>query len=284
MLSAIYGFSCFQYKLGGIELSFSLNNQYFAVNFSWFDTLISFIALFCLSAFIKSKNVYRRTFALLFVFELIIRYFTFSTFAQYFYLLNIFALVIIFSVLEQQKSKLWLKVRYVFVFGYILAFLNAVSDYILRKSPVVEKIKEYQYIIDNTSDDEKLLNGYINNFNIFRKDTDYVWFALNDAGYLYNSYLRKDRYDINADILADKPKFIYFSNFKITPLVFRSKFISRYNFDILNLYKKYPDKYLDVSQVIIQNNALETQKISQELIDKYYEPTMFDKLYMRKNN
>lgn len=284
LLSAIYGFSCFRYKLGGIALSFSLNNQYFAVNFSWFDTLISFIALFCLSAFIKPKNVYRRTFALLFVFELIIRYFTFSTFAQYFYLLNILALVIIFSVLEQQKSKLWLKVRYVFVFGYILAFLNAVPDYIFRKSPVVEKIKEYQYIIDNTSDDEKLLNGYINNFNIFRKDTDYVWFALNDAGYLYNSYLRKDRYDINADILADKPKFIYFSNFKITPLVFRSKFISRYNFDILNLYKKYPDKYLDVSQVVIQNKALETQKISQELIDKYYEPTMFDKLYIRKNN
>ena len=129
-----------------------------------------------------------------------------------------------------------------------------------------------------------MLNGYINNFNIFRKDTDYVWFALNDAGYLYNSYLRKDRYDINADILADKPKFIYFSNFKITPLVFRSKFISRYNFDILNLYRKYPDKYLDVSQVVIQNKALETQKISQELIDKYYEPTMFDKLYIRKNN
>lgn len=284
LLSAIYGFSSWQYKVGGITLSFSLNNQYFAVNFSWFDTVISFFALLCLSVFIKNKNVYRQTFALLFVSELIIRYFTLSTFTPYFHLLNIFALVIIFSVLEQQHSKLWQKFRYVFVFGYVLAFLNTAPNYIFGYSPVVERIKEYQYIIDNTSDDEKLMNGYMRNFNIFRKDADYVWFSLNDAGYIYNSYLRKDKYDINANILAAKPKFIYGNNFLITPLVFRSRFINRYNFDILQLYRKYPDKYLDVSQVVIPNKALEAQSISQELIEKYYEPTMFGGLYIRKNN
>jgi hypothetical protein len=278
-----YGLTHVYYYILSSRDSFPLINGYSAVRFSLFSTVSSFFAVLMLPNFIKEKNIYKKIIGLLFIFELIIRYFTFSPYSQYFYLLHILSGIIIFSELIKSKS---IYMNIILSFFVIAYFFHSI-EFILsqnKKSSLSEQVKMLQYVIDNTDDNDTVLNGMLDYFNMFRQDADYIWFAANDTGYIYDLHYNTKRYDINEIIKRKKPKFINTYEVSLIPYYRRINVLNKYNFDTLRLFQLKQETKFTIDDVLVKVPNIIYHKFDMEYIKKYYEPTPYENLWMRKDN
>ena len=130
-------------------------------------------------------------------------------------------------------------------------------------------------MIDQTKPTEAVLNSNNDNFNIFRPDAHYVWFLLNDIGYIYEmNFLQKTNLD---DLVkAKKSVLIKPSNYSNTPLSERrNKKLFEYNTDIMRLHQKQNISDVNVLDLLIKIPQPEAYKWNMELVEKYYRPTEY---------
>ena len=263
-----------------------LINGYGASNFDLYSAIGALVTLGFAALIIKQNNKYMILFYLLFVAELILRYFTFSPYYYYFSLIKVFISVIIAgslcSILPQHIKKF---TTICLIFFYTVAGMNDSYISLTQADTLKPYIQKLQFVLDNSDVDDFILNGNKFNFNIYRKDSDYIGFSLNEAGYLYNQHFGNPDYDINKIIIEKKPKLIWMENYVNTPLHERRfRTIRNFNSDLLYLWRKYPNQDYSINDLIINVPIFYTYKMDQELLSRYYEPTGFKKFWILKKD
>lgn len=284
LMAKHYGFTLhtFHNYLG--NFFFATNTGYAAVNFSFFSTVLCVLAFMAIPFFWQKKSYYRQCLAILFISEFFIRMLTFSSYFIYFYLLHILGLIIITTVGLSLKSKI-----INFFFGMVLLlYMFAAPNFLLNTRPMMQTkskfISDLQYILDNSAPEDILLNGYLFHFNLFRQDADYVWFGVQDIGYIYDLYYAQPRYDLNKIIEDKKPKFIYTVNYENIPYRGRFNVLKKFNMNIMALYQSHPDPKYAVRDLLASVPEIYAQTFDMEMVKKHYQPTEIENLWIRKDD
>lgn len=242
-------------------------------------------ALLLLRRFCGTKNIFRQCLAVLFAGELLSRFFTFSPYFHYYFLFFVLAFVIIadcfFRKPEKRKKMLFA------VFVCLCIIITGCDDFHKfsnRASSLSRgKVELMQFVIDNTSADDTVLNGSNYNFNLFRKNTDWLWFQLNDIGYIYDLNFNNQRYDINSSIAEKKPRIIYLEDYINTVYAYRrQRTLVQYNVDLLHIYSRQPDGRYKVTDLLTSVPEVYAHILDREMIQKYYRPAGKGKFWILK--
>ena len=131
--------------------------------------------------------------------------------------------------------------------GYLFNTLSSSA----AKYNSFEHYKLTDYVHKNSNSNDKLMNGYDKNFNIYRNDVSYYWFGLDMLLPVMEQEFGLDKIiDINSLIIYNKPKFVYTLNYvdlRALRMYGEIKYSQIYNTDILNiLYKPTEFKNLAI--------------------------------------
>lgn len=284
-----YGLTHITLFFNNYPIIIPFNNGYGSVQFGYFNTIISYLTICLIPTFIMKKTlsdkekIYRQTISLMFLAELIARFFTFSPYAHYFNIFPILSSIILFSVFMDNKNNIK---NYISSFLIIVYFFFSII-YIVEKKNIefpnnfVEKL---QYIIDNSNNNDTVLNGLEDNINIFNEDADYIWFGINYTGYIYDVYYNNNQYNINDIIKKKKPRFIETEKVTLEQYRIRQKQFKKHNFDALMLYNIKNDPNVSIQDIIVDIPQIQPNAIDMDYIEKYYEPTPYEDLWIRKDN
>ena len=285
LIPQYYGLQLMIFQYQSMQMQIPLTNGYASVAFKPFTIITVISALICGISFAKKNSNARNIIIILFGGELFLRINTFSPYYHYFYLIEILSFIIIFSTLSKFKNKFMTGIYIIVAFYYAI---SSISDSIYNynnQNMAKHYVKQAQFVIDNTEDSDLLINGNEYNFNLFRHDCDYMWFLLNDIGYIYNTNFGNPDYDINKIITTKLPKIIWVEDYINTPFSRRrAKYLSKYNADILYLFSKYPDKKLDLQKLIANYPQPLAYKLNMDIIEKYYQPTNNEKFWKLKDD
>ncbi len=277
LLPQYYGLHMVKFIIFGVMLHLPFYNGWASIFFSPAAVVLSFAAILCYSK-IWQKNIAAKCLIILFFAELFIRIFTFSPYAHYFSLLETFASVIIAGAMfdKEKTFKNYLYNSAMFLV-FIITCSFVICSYTQRDNNAKIKpfLEKAQFVIDQTKPTEAVLNSNNDNFNIFRPDAHYVWFLLNDIGYIYEmNFLQKTNLD---DLVkAKKSVLIKPSNYSNTPLSERrNKKLFEYNTDIMRLHQKQNISDVNVLDLLIKIPQPEAYKWNMELVEKYYRPTEY---------
>jgi hypothetical protein len=245
---------------GYYTLNYEFNKAlvyYFERGRFWFLSMFSSlygVALFVACFYFKSKNIYFRIIAILYISEFLMRVFYFSPHPNYYTLLTFLAaattsMCAIDMISKYKFLSLILLISLFINLGYLFNKLEKST----HKSNSYKHFTMADYIHKNSNNDDYLMNGYDMNFNIYRKDVSYYWFGLDMLlPIIEHEYGLNKQVDVNALILRYKPKFVYTKNH-------------------INLfaYRAYGEKKF-------------TQKYIPEIINNLYVPTPFENLVTLK--
>ena len=283
-----YGLTYLNLTFHNIPIFIPFHNGYGTVQFYWIYVILSYLTICIIPLLFKKtlsdkEKIYRQIISLMFLAELGARFFTFSPAAYYFNIFPILSAIIILTVFIDHKNNIKNYFSSLLVIIYLLCSTNYIVDKINIKIPnkFVEKL---QYIIDNSENNDIVMNGLGDNVNIFNKDADYIWFGINYTGYIYNVYYNDNRYNINEIIKTKKPRFIETKKVILEQYRIRQKELKKYNFDALKLYNIKKDPNLSINDIIVNVPEIQPNSIDMEYIKKYYEPTPYENLWMRKDN
>ena len=257
-----------------------LNNGYFSVDFQLFTTIACSLALlFCV---IKpfGDSVYFRLILLLFISELLLRILTFSPWHQYFILLNVLSLIIIgyyiCQWLPNYRDALILAVfSFMFISGTRICINNYNHRYMLQR-----EISLRQYVIDNPAENDTVLNcrDYI---NLYRPDSDYIWFGISDVGWIYRENFDVPPFDLNYHIITKKPKFLCTVPYELLPYTYRFKHLHTFFMDTQFLMNRFDNMNL-MKKMNFSEPNLNAYDFDREILEKYYKHTPYNELLMLK--
>lgn len=284
-----YGLTYLDFSFKNIPIYIPFNNGYGAVQFGYFNIMLSYLTICLIPFLLMKKNlsdnekIYRQIISLMFVAELIARLFTFSPYAHYFNIFPILSAMIIFSVFTDNKNNIKNYISSLFVIIYLICSI----DYIMGKINITipnHFVSKLQYIINNADNNDIVFNGLEDNINIFNKDADYIWFGINYAGYIYDVYYNNNQYDINEVIKMKNPRFIATGTYTLEQYRIRQKELKKYNFDAIKLYNIKNDPNVSIQDIVVKLPIIQPNTIDMDYIEKYYEPTPYENLWIRKDN
>ena len=211
----------------------------------------------------------------LFFSELAIRIFTFSPYAHYFSQLNaLAALIIAAAVFENENAfKKYLYNIAMFIVFIIIAGLVLCSFAQRHNNAKIKPFLETaQFVINQTKPNEAVMNADNTNFNLFRPDAHYVWFMLNDIGWIYETNFTQ-KTNLDDMLKAKKAVLIKPEDFSNTPLSERrNKKLFEYNTDMMRLYQKQKISDIDLFDLLIKIPQPKAYIWNMELVQKYYRP------------
>lgn len=275
LLQIYYGLKKYDF----LGFSFTLNNGYAGVNFETYTIIFCTLVLLLLIIKPFGKTIYRQILLLIFISELLLRWLTFSPWHQYFILLNTLSLMLLSCYISE-----WLKSYsdLIIILVYTIMFplnYNFVTDQ-MKQTNLSDEIALRQYIIDNSTKDDIVFNcGQFDTINIYRYDSDYVWFGFNDVGWIYHRKFDKTKFDLNEHILLYKPKFVCTKEPILIPYAMRLNSLYVFNNDLYRL------KDFEVGDYI--NLDIPTPyayQFDNEILSTYYEPTPFNDLVILKDS
>ena len=180
------------------------------------------------------------------------RAFHFAPHPNYYVLLTyINALLIATHINELEKKYKIIRICLIIgLFSYEGYLFNTLSSSATKYNSF-EHYKLADYVHKNSNSNDKLMNGYDKNFNIYRNDVSYYWFGLDMLIPVMEQEFGLDKIiDINSLIIYNKPKFIYTLNYvdlRALRMYGEIKYSQIYNTDILNiLYKPTEFKNLAI--------------------------------------
>lgn len=223
--------------------------------FSWYIWLQVALAFVSVVLWFAKGNIYFKIFSLFFAVEFIFKKFVFCPYPQYLMPLLMAGAVLSGKLLayltECKKYVVWIIV----VLMEIL-LVDMYSKYRVmanNRSLLGYEYPLLKYVLDHTKEDEYLLNGYGNVFNLYRRNIYYYWFSLERVGVLDKELFdRADEPDLNEAIKTYHPRFIYMKDY-------------------------YDDFYL------MKNKKVKiVHEFDKTLVEKMYKPTEFEYLYELK--
>lgn len=287
LIPEYYGYHLVKFTIFGVMLHLPFNNGWGSVFFSPADICLCGLAVLCYPFFLQRRSIYASCLMTLFFGELFIRLFTFSPYAHYFPFLDTLAAIIIAGTLLQNFQR-WKKIICNIIFSGAAVILagSVFSDFTTRHTngKLRPHLETMQYIIKQTAPDECILNGTALNFNLFRPDCNYVWFMLNDIGYIYEINYAEKLTDLDALLQTKRPAVINIRNYTNTVLSERrAKKLFEYNADITALYRRNRFSNYKLEDLLIQIPQQNAYIYNKELIEKYYRPTDYEPLWILKD-
>ena len=274
LLPQYYGLHMVKFTIFGVMLHLPFYNGWASVFFAPSAIALSFAAILSYPK-IWQKNIAAKCLVVLFFSELAIRIFTFSPYAHYFSQLNaLAALIIAAAVFENENAfKKYLYNIAMFIVFIIIAGLVLCSFAQRHNNAKIKPFLETaQFVINQTKPNEAVMNADNTNFNLFRPDAHYVWFMLNDIGWIYETnFTQKTNLD---DMLKAKTAvLIKPEDFSNTPLSERrNKKLFEYNTDMMRLYQKQKISDIDLFDLLIKIPQPKAYIWNMELVQKYYRP------------
>jgi hypothetical protein len=163
----------------------------------------------------NKKNIYFKIITILCVFEYLLRAFYFSPHPNY-YTTLVYLCSLIFSIIPTNRNYNNNKILYVSLVFALFINLGFVFNRIIISSERYNSLKNYEisnYVHEKSDKNDKIMNGYNKNFNIYREDASYYWFGLDMLiPVIEQEFGAKNLVDVNKIILSSKPKFIYTQN------------------------------------------------------------------------
>lgn len=278
-----FGLKKVAFSVLGFSFYMGMINGYGSVVFRPCTIMMVFGALISVVPVIRKNNKYLNLFYLMFVCELVLRLFTFSPYYHYFFLLNMQAAIIVAVAFDLWNNKLK-KILLILLMSCFLG--NGLYESIhpwINKNPLTNYIKILEFVIKNSEPSDTVMNGNKLNYNIYRKDADYVGYILNDVGYIYNQNFGNKEYDVNEIIINRKPKIIWMEDYVNSPLYERRfQILRNFNSDLISLWSKYPDHKYNLLDIMPHFSKFNTYEMQQEKLEEYYEPSGFEKFWILK--
>lgn len=285
MLAQHFGLHLVVFRFENDRLFIPTISGYNAVDFDLF-TIISILLSFITIALVNhSADKYLRLIFFIFLSELSLRYFTFSPNHHYFSLLRMISCIMTAILLTTVSDKLKKIFLCCFIIFYIISGIHDSYDSLMHNNTMTTHISRLEFVLKNSDNDDTILNGNKRNFNIYRRDADYLGFLLNDVGYVYNQNLGNPNYDVNKIILDKKPKIIWMENYTNTSLYEkRFKAIRDFNVDLLYLWHKYPNQAYNIRDLIINVPEFYSYTLDKDLLSRYYEPAGLEEFWILKKH
>ena len=228
---------------------------YFERGSFWYGNLFfSIYGLGFIIAFstLKKKNIYLKIIAIIYIGEFLMRAFYFAPHPNYYVLLTYINALLIATFVNDLEKKYKI-IRICLIIGLFLyeGYLFNTLSSSAAKYNSFEHYKLTDYVHKNSNSNDKLMNGYDKNFNIYRNDVSYYWFGLDMLLPVMEQEFGLDKIiDINSLIIYNKPKFVYTLNYvdlRALRMYGEIKYSQIYNTDILNiLYKPTEFKNLAI--------------------------------------
>ncbi len=180
---------------------------------------IFILSAFIIVYFIKFKQLSSKSLCILCIlFACMFSLLDYAPYPQYYFLY--FVLVAIF--LAPKLNSFYLHKPYalftVFFFFLIISFGTLCQSQ--NSAKLKADVSLVNYLIKNTSPQDKLLNGLCA-YNLFNEDTDFYWFGFTHAVIIADLYLDKS-FDYNEQIKLHRPKFLMMNNMFIDYLSFHN--------------------------------------------------------------
>lgn len=286
LLPQYYGLHQVKFIIFGVMLHLPFNNGWASVFFPPAAIILCAAAILCYHKVLLRKNTAAQVLVILFFAELTIRFFTFSPYAHYFSLLETLAAILIASALFGNDTKFKTAIYNIFLFiAFIISASLLFCDYSQRNADakLQPALDTARFVIENTEPDEAVMNAANYNFNLFRPDAGYVWFMLNDIGYIYETnFAVKTNFD---DIVnTKKATLIYAENYINTPLSERRvKKLFEYNTDLMSLYRNKPLQDYKLTDLLVKIPQPDAYIWDMQLIKKYYRPTAKNPFWILKD-
>ena len=274
LLPQYYGLHMVKFTIFGVMLHLPFYNGWASVFFAPSAIALSFAAILSYPK-IWQKNIAAKCLVVLFFSELLIRIFTFSPYAHYFSLLNAFAALIIAAAVFENENTFK---KYLYNIAMFIVFIIAAGlvlcSFAQRHNNA--KIKPFletaQFVINQTKPNEAVLNADNTNFNLFRPDAHYIWFMLNDIGWIYETNFTQ-KTNLDDMLKAKKAVLLKPEDFSNTPLSERrNKKLFEYNTDMMRLYQKQKISDIDLFDLLIKIPQPKAYIWNMELVQKYYQP------------
>ncbi len=285
MLAHHFGLHQIVFRFENARLYIPMINGYNSIDFDLF-TVISIILSFTAVALLNhNADKYLRLLFFLFLSELFLRYFTFSPNHHYFSLLRMITCILTATLLKTISRKAQKIILSGLIIFFIISGITDSYNYLTNENTIKTHIKRLEFVLENSDNDDTILNGNKRNFNIYRKDADYLGFLLNDVGYVYNQNLGNPDYNVNKIILEKKPKIIWMENYTNTSLYEkRFKALRDFNVDLLFLWHKYPNQKYNINDLIINIPEFYSYTLDKDLLSRYYEPAGLEEFWILKKH
>ena len=260
-------------------------NGYNAIDFDLAAIVLTLLSFTAIVLNNHKADKYMRLLFFLFLAELAIRYLTFSPNHHYFTTFKMLSCILAACLLSTVSAKSQKIIVSCFVIFYIITGCNDSYDYLVKNNTLIPHIQRLEFILENSDINDTILNGNKRNFNIYRKDADYLGFLLNDVGYVYNQNFGDRNYDVNKIILEKKPKIIWMENYTNTSLYAkRFKVIRDFNLNLLYLWNKYPHQKYNINDLIINIPEFYSYELDESMLSRYYEPAGLEKFWILKKD
>ncbi|MCI5634873.1 MAG: glycosyltransferase family 39 protein [Alphaproteobacteria bacterium] len=287
MLVQYYGLHRIRLDLGNFLIYLPFTNGWGAVHFTPIATVFSCTAILGYANFLQIKKPAALCLVILFFSELGVRLLTFSPYPHYFSLLLAFASIITASVIFRNMSKFKQKIYNLFLFCFvcILGSQNYANFHNgIYNDQIKGALEDTKFIIEHTAADETVMNAHNYSPNLFRPDSNYVWFLLNDTGYVYETNFAEKKTDLDEVVLKQRPTIIFASDYKNTPFSERrEKKLFEYNADMMYLYQKMNIKDYPLTELLINIPQPKAYIWNMELVKKYYNSTERPQLWILKD-
>ena len=282
-----YGLHRVQVNLGDFQLYLPFVNGWGAIRFTPIATVLSTAAVLLYAKFLQIKKPASLCLVVLFFGELGARLLTFSPYPHYFSLLLAFASIIIAAVLFGNMSKFKQKLFDLFLFCSICIlgsanYANFSSE--IYRDQIKNALLNTKFIIENTSADEMVMNAHNYSPNLFRPDSGYVWFLLNDTGYVYETNFAGKKTNLDEVIIKKRPTIIFTTDYMNTPFSERrEKKLFEYNADMTYLYQKMNIKDYPLTDLLINIPQPKAYIWNMDLVKEYYKQTELPHLWILKD-
>lgn len=245
--------------------------------------LFSCAAILFYPVFLSYNTIYSKCIIFLLFAELGIRLLTFSPYAHYFSLFFELAAIVIACSFFKHDTPLKNKLYHTALGISCIIFASSIYTNEPSKNSSTTVLRMADFVIKNTSPDETVFNADNCIYNLFRPDPSYVWFQLNDIGYIYETNFGK-KTNLDTLITQKMPTVIFAKDYTNTPLnERRAKKLYEYNADLVRLYQNVNIPDYALTDLMVKIPSVDAYIWNQELINKYYKTTEIEQLMILKD-
>ena len=285
MLAHHFGLHQLVFRFENARLFIPMINGYNAIDFDLLAVVSTIMSFTVIVLYNHKADKFLRLLFFLFIVELLMRYLTFSPNHHYFTTFKMISCILSAYLLNAVSPKLQKIIFGCFAVFFTITGASDSYDYLLYQNSLKTHVKRLEFVLENSAPDDTILNGNKRNFNIYRKDADYLGFLLNDVGYVYNQNFGDSNYDVNKIILEKKPKIIWMENYTNTSLYEkRFKALRDFNLNLLYLWKKYPNQKYNINDLIINVPEFYSYELDKDMLSRYYEPTGLENFWILKKH